>query len=187
MWGAQAIIYTVLLLGALVGRVLGGGFLADLVEVILSVVYLLLIFGNNYLGARRAQGSSISPLDVLCGIREPLRVLPTLIVGSLLTVIGFMLLILPGVYLLFCYVFAPILAYERGYGFWDALETSRRVVTQHFFSVVGVWIVLLGILLVSLVPLGLGLIWTVPFFTIAVGVMYRELFGTGQPTSVPAP
>jgi hypothetical protein len=38
------------------------------------------------------------------------------------------------------------------------------------------------IMMISMIPLGIGLIWTVPMFIVAQGILYRTIFGV-----LPAP
>ena len=35
---------------------------------------------------------------------------------------------------------------------------------------------------VALIPLGIGLIWSVPFSVIAFGILYRDIFGCEEQT-----
>lgn len=74
------------------------------------------------------------------------------------------------------------LVVERGLTPWQALETSRKAITQRWFKVFGLFLLLGLITLVSAIPLGVGLVWTIPLFVIAMGVLYRTIFGV-----LPAP
>jgi len=96
---------------------------------------------------------------------------------TLLTYIGFALLILPGIYLSIAYSFTLPLMVDKKLGIWGAMEVSRQAVTKQWFSVFGVNISLILLALLSALPLGIGLIWTIPLIMIAQGVMYRKIFG----------
>ena len=65
---------------------------------------------------------------------------------------------------------------------WQALEASRKAITQHWFKVFGLFLLLGLITLISAIPLGIGLVWSIPLFVIAMGVLYRTIFGV-----LPAP
>jgi len=58
-------------------------------------------------------------------------------VSLALSTVGLILLVVPGIYLLVSYSIAIPLALDRGIGFWQALETSRRVITRRWFTVFG--------------------------------------------------
>ena len=57
------------------------------------------------------------------------------------------------------------------------METSRKAIHQHWFKIFGLYIVLGVILLLSVIPVGIGLIWSLPLFILAFGVLYRTIFG----------
>ena len=44
---------------------------------------------------------------------------------------------LPGVYLAIAYSFTVILAVDKRLGFWESMETSRKVVTRQWWRVFG--------------------------------------------------
>ena len=96
--------------------------------------------------------------------------------------IGFILLILPGIYLMVAYYMALPLVAEKGMSPWRALETSRKAVTHRWFSIFGFFIVLSFIAFVSAIPLGIGMIWTLPMMLIAYGILYRNMFGVEAAT-----
>jgi len=101
----------------------------------------------------------------------------TTVLYYLLVAIGFVLLILPGIYLSIAYLMAFPLVTEKNLGPWRALETSRKAITKKWFKFFGFCILLLLIVVVSLIPLGIGLIWSAPFVMIAYGIVYRNMFG----------
>ena len=59
----------------------------------------------------------------------------------------------------------------------QALEASRKAITQHWFKVFGLFLLLGLIVMVSAIPLGIGLVWSIPLMVVAMGVLYRTIFG----------
>ncbi|MGB6018161.1 MAG: hypothetical protein WBF77_01050 [Sulfurimonadaceae bacterium] len=96
---------------------------------------------------------------------------------TILTYIGFALLVLPGIYLSIAYSFTLPLMVDKKLDIWGAMEVSRQAVTKHWFTIFGVNISLVLLTVLSAIPMGIGLIWTVPLLMIAQGVMYRKIFG----------
>ena len=96
---------------------------------------------------------------------------------TILTYIGFALLVLPGIYLSIAYSFALPLMVDKKLDIWGAMEVSRQAVTKHWFTIFGVNISLVLLVMVSAIPMGIGLIWTIPLLMITQGVMYRKIFG----------
>lgn len=96
----------------------------------------------------------------------------------IMIVVGLALFVLPGIYLAVAYTLGVPLVLERGLGPWEALETSRKAISNHWFKVVGLFFVsgvalTLGIVL----TLGIGMIWAMPCFFILYGVLYNRIFG----------
>lgn len=133
--------------------------------------------GMFLMGIRRMRGEEIHAMMVL----EPLKLwAPLLVIGflnSLLVSIGLLLLIVPGIYLAVCYLPAVGLVVDKGRGPWDALETSRRAVTLHWFPVALIFLISYIIVFISLLPLLIGVIWTLPFMVNIMGEVYLRLFG----------
>ena len=149
----------------------------QLFNLLSSAVSYPFIAGIYLIGIRLAAGQ---PVSINLVFSQFSKFLPLLITGVLMTVliaVGYLLLIIPGIYLSIAYLLAIPLVAERGLSPWQALETSRKAIHQHWFKVFGLCLTLGLILLVSMVPLGIGLIWTMPLLTLSFGVLYRIIFG----------
>ena len=95
----------------------------------------------------------------------------------IMTVIGFILLILPGIYLSIAYVFTLPLIADKGMGVWEAMELSRKAVTKHWFKVFGLFFLLSLIMTLGALAFGIGLIWAVPLlFVTLYGLLYPLIF-----------
>jgi uncharacterized membrane protein len=93
------------------------------------------------------------------------------------TVIGFMLLIIPGIYLSVAYSFTVPLIVDKNMDVWEAMELSRKTVTKHWFKVAGLMGLLSIIMFISAIPFLIGLVWTVPLFFITMyGLAYSVMF-----------
>lgn len=115
---------------------------------------------------------------VFAGFPLAVNLLIASILMLLLVFCGFALLILPGIYLAVGYTMVLPLMLDRGLAPWEAMEASRRAIHKVWWKVFGTFLIMGFIYLVSLIPLGIGLIWTVPMFVVLVGVIYRYLFGS---------
>ncbi|MEA3522556.1 MAG: hypothetical protein U9R50_06250 [Campylobacterota bacterium] len=94
----------------------------------------------------------------------------------LMMAIGFMLLIIPGIYLAVSYKFTLPLIADKNMGVWEAMELSRRTVTKQWFKFFGLDISLIIIVIISAIPFGIGLIWTIPLAFLAHALLYHHLF-----------
>ena len=94
-----------------------------------------------------------------------------------MTIIGFILLVLPGIYLSIAYVFTLPLIADKGMDVWDAMELSRKTVTKHWFKVFGLLFLLSLFFLAGVITFGIGLIWAIPLmFLTLYGLLYRSIF-----------
>lgn len=96
--------------------------------------------------------------------------------------IGLLLLVLPGIYLLYAYMYSGSLLVEKKMGIWEAMEASRRAVTHSWFKLFFLWIIIVLLIVVSMIPLMIGLIWTLPLSLLCFGVVYKTLFGVERAT-----
>ena len=138
----------------------------------------LFIGGLQFYFVRRLRGESVGLGDCFEGFN---RMTGALILGglvvTLLTLVGCVLLILPGIYLAVAYFFTYLLILDHKLEFWPAMEVSRRVITANWF-----WMFLLiiaaGILsALGLVILFIGYVLTAPIFYAAIAASYEQLIG----------
>ena len=146
-------------------------------NIVMTAVTVPVGAGIFMLGLQRAQGGQLSAGSVMGYYHKVLPLLMTTILMYVMIFIGFLLLVLPGIYLAIAYYMAVPLVVEKDLSPWEALETSRKAVSKRWFSVWGLFMVLGAINFVATIPLGIGLIWTLPLTVISFGILYRNMFG----------
>ncbi len=126
--------------------------LVGLVEFIplMGLAYLLLrgvLLGGLYLVfLKRIRGQAASPTEVFAGFSLAFAQLMLVgLVSTLLSTIGFVCCLLPGIYLFVAWIFGVPLVADKRLEFWSAMELSRVVVTR-------VWFKVLALLLVAYLP-----------------------------------
>ena len=153
-----------------------GDIAALLIEIIVTLTLFPLGVGLGLLGIRRAVGKE-TPVNTLW---EPYsQAIPLIVMFVLMTaliVAGFGLLVLPGIYLSIAYSFAPYLIVEKNMGVWDAMETSRKAITQYWWRYFGLVIVAIVLIIIGSIPLLLGLFWVLPIVSIATGEVFAKTF-----------
>jgi uncharacterized membrane protein len=144
-------------------------------------VVLLLVIGaiqSAYLGAlldiangeQVAIGSFFKPRNVGS------VVLGTLIVG-VLTAIGYVLCVLPGLAVAIFTIFTTILIVERSLPPIDAIKASIDIVKANFVQVLLAWLIFSVITAVGSFLCGIGLIVALPVATLFLVYTYRKLSG----------
>ena len=148
-----------------------------LLNIVVSGVSAVLLGGliTMCLNQLRGQQVEVAQLFSVKHLWQPLLI-SGLLVG-LLTMLGSILLIIPGIYLAIAYGLVNWIIIEQpGVTFWEAMEGSRKIITQHWFKFFGLGIVLGLINMVAAIPLGIGLFWTAPLTYLAMGTVYRKIF-----------
>jgi uncharacterized membrane protein len=136
--------------------------------------------GIMLIGVRHVLERRVSWKMVFAGFSKALSITVAVVLQTILIIIGFILLVIPGIYLLVGYTLILPLILEKGMGPWEALEASRKAIHKKWWTVFGLYLVMTLLSVVSVIPLGLGLIWTVPMFFVLMGVLYVHLFGSDE-------
>ena len=95
----------------------------------------------------------------------------------LLTGVGLMACIIPGIYLAVAWYLTLPIIIDRRIGFWEAMEVSRRVVTKHWWNIFLFAIVCGVINFCGVLLCGIGLFVTFPLTVLATTFLYEDLFG----------
>ena len=162
----------------------GDSVAAALVELLISLIMLPLGIGLGLLGIRRAAGKA-TPLSTLWEpYSDAIPIIVMFIMMTVLIVAGFFLLVLPGIYLAIAYSFAPYLIIEKKMGAWEALETSRKAITQYWWRYFGLMLLATLLFIVGSIPILIGLVWILPILGIATGEVFTKTFGADDGESL---
>jgi len=141
----------------LLGGVLSGG------------VYALLL--------KLVRGQPAELGDVFAGFQVATG--PLILAGAIrfiLTGIGFVFCIAPGVYLIVSWLFALPLVIDKRLDFWPAMETSRKIVGKQWWLVLALGLLCLLSLFAGILACGIGLFIALPFAYGAIAYAYEDLF-----------
>jgi uncharacterized membrane protein len=184
-WGAALLMYALfigatLVWGGISGAMIGkhqSPILAGIVNGLIGALMAPLLIGVIALAIRRAAGLPVSFSMAFAYLNKAPVLIGAGLLTTLLTYLGFALLIIPGIYLGVAYgMTLPLLAFHE-LGPWKAMEMSRKAITHKWFRVFGLYL-LVGLLVgLSALPLGIPLIWTLPWAMLVMGVLYRRIFG----------
>ncbi|HEY8939353.1 MAG TPA: hypothetical protein VIM59_04160 [Cellvibrio sp.] len=150
-------------------------------QIIIGLVTYPIYAGITMLAIRRSVGAPTNAFMVFNFYSKIMPIFLLYVLMMILIMVGLVLLVLPGIYLMVAYSLAIPLLVEKNMRLWDALETSRKMVSKRWFSVFGIYLVLLVIIVISMLPLGIGLIWAFPLALVVPGIIYRNMFGVKQP------
>ncbi len=187
LWGAM-IIYVLasMIVGAIItflGGFLGGGEGSPIgfaLQITVSIALYPLLVGIIMIGVRRAADLPISATTVFNYFTYMVPIIISSILITICTFIGFMLLVIPGIYLSLAYILTLPLIADRELGAWQAMELSRKAITRRWFKIFGLYIAMAVIMLISSIPFGIGLIWTMPMAIVMGGILYRTIYGVEE-------
>ena len=191
IWGAIAFIYlVVLLLEAAVSffipscgftRMTGSAFgICSVVQLVISTIFFILAAGLLCIGLEKVAGEPVSWRLIFRGGSSSGQIALAIFFQTLLVGAGLVCLVIPGIYLAVCYSLTLPLIVGREMSARDAMKASRKAIHRVWWRVFGSFGLMGLILFISLIVFGLGLIWTVPMFTILHGVLYHRLFAAGS-------
>ena len=109
------------------------------------------------------------------GFKYFIQLTVLMIVQGVIVFIGFIALIIPGIYLSVAYYFAPFYVIFGKMDFWEAMESSRKLVHREWFSIFGL-IIVLGLLnFAGVLAFGVGMLFTLPVSFCATYVAFDDI------------
>ena len=174
-WGISKPNLGMLILSFLVVGLVSG--IASVIPLGGLIVGVPVAVGLTVVSLRLIEGQDVAIGNVFDGFK---RFVPLMICGLIIgigTVIGTLLLILPGMYFAMASGYAPQLVLDRGEEPMDAIKGSMKVFNANFVSLL-VFASLLGLLnFVGVLACGIGILITAPVSIVATNLMYKRLFG----------
>ena len=152
------------------------GDVATSLEIIITLILFPLGVGLGLLGIRRAAGKETPVSTLWEPYSQAIPLIVMFVLMAMLIVAGFFLFILPGIYLLIAYSFAPYLIVEKDLGVWEAMETSRKAITHYWWRYFGLMSIAIVLIIIGSVPLLVGLFWVLPIVAIATGEVFAKTF-----------
>ena len=146
-------------------------------NLIVMIVLAPLITGQFMLGVRRAVGVSINPMMIFGYYNRFAALAIAQVLVYITIIVGYLLLIIPGIYLSVALLLTAPLVADKKISPIAALKASRAAVSKRWFGIFGL-LILLGLLNAATVfTFFIGMIWTLPMTMIALGILYRNIFG----------
>ncbi|SEG47124.1 DUF2189 domain-containing protein [Algoriphagus boritolerans] len=99
----------------------------------------------------------------------------TSMVSGILTFLGILALVLPGIYLAVAFMFGIPFALFSGMDFWTSLELSRKLITKNWWKFFGFVIVLVGLNILGFLFFFVGLLVTIPVSYFVIYSIFEEL------------
>ena len=145
---------------------------------------LALIIGGPMIGGlygfflKKIRHQPASFADIFLGFSVAfVPLMLTSLISGILTGLGLLLCILPGIYLGVSWIFSVALVLDRKMDFWPAMELSRKVVSKHWWLMFGLAIVIGVIALLGLLGCIIGVLVTIAIAEASLMYAYEDIFG----------
>jgi hypothetical protein len=148
-------------------------------SILYFLIYIPLVSGLGLYYLRKIRGLPVSVGVLFSGFTQ--RFVPLLLGGlvtTLLTVLGFICLILPGIYLFVAWIFALTLIIDKRLDFWPAMNLSRKMVNKHWWKIFALVALVFLLSVAGLLGLIVGIFVTTPIAWLAATFAYEDIFGT---------
>jgi len=153
------------------------GILSVVFQLVITVVALPMGFAIMIMAMRHAHNKSVSAGEIFKHFGSMGGLVVAYVIQFIFIMIGMVLLVVPGIYLIFAYMLAMPLVVEKRMGAWQALETSRKAVTKVWFRFFGLIMLISLINMLGVLTLFIAWIWTIPWSVLAIAMVYEKIFG----------
>jgi len=151
--------------------------LMPLANAVVNVITPALSAGFLIVAFKLIKGQSTEFGDFFKGFNRFLPIFLTSLVSGIFILIGLVLLVIPGIYLAVAYSFAIAFVVGRNFDFWEAMESSRKIISRNWFSFFAFLLVLGLINIGGALLLGIGLLFTIPLTSCAIAAAFEDIVG----------
>ncbi len=154
---------------------LGLSFIPVIGQIFVGAIYPLMAAGYFVVSLKIIRGEKVVMSDFFKALELWYPLTISGLIGGILTALGCLALVLPGIYLYFAYLFSVQMIVDEHVGAWQSLEASRKIITKMFvaftlFTLFSYLIVMAGIL-----ALGIGALVSFPMYFIMHAIAYDDI------------
>ena len=136
-----------------------------------------LIAGYYIVAFKLLKNESVGFGSFFSGFRYFIPITMVSLISNFFIGLGYILFILPGIYLSVGYLFTTLLILDKKMGWWDAMGVSREMINKHWFSMFG-FILIIGIInIFGQFLFIVGLIITLPVTICSIVAAYDDIVG----------
>lgn len=153
-----------------------------LICLLINIAFTTLLYASGFRFLTRiARGYEPAIPDLFAAFRE--RTVPVMLTGllsALVCLAGYLLCILPGIYLQVGYIYAPLIALEKNVGVWEAMEASRRMIHPQWWQMLVLVILMVVFCLAGVILCGVGILAAYPICGLMFAKAYCDLFNKAR-------
>lgn len=150
-------------------------YLSDYVIIFSLFLAPPLFSGFYFVANKSSQDEKVVYPDFFQGFNFYILVFSIWLIGQILTALGLVILIIPGIYLAVAYSFSVLMGIFGGFDFWNALEESRKLITLRWWKFFVFNLILVSINLLAFLTYGLTLLVSIPITFYATYILFEDL------------
>jgi len=143
-----------------------------LLQAIVGLVFSIALLDG---GLQSVRGRTLAFSELFGKVAEVPNLIGLQLFGGLAVLLGLLAFLVPGIYLAVAYVFAGMALVDRPQSFVDALNSSRRLVTPHWFDVTLFLLAVCGVVVLGYLACLVGGVVSVPVGFCMVAAGYQQL------------
>lgn len=146
-------------------------------QIVAPVLMFPLSMGFFVFAARKMKKQPTRFQDFFKGFDYFVPLVMVGILTSVLIVLGLFVFIIPGIYLAVAYLFSSMLIVDRKMSPWQAMETSRKVITKKWLQLFGLAIIVLAITIAGTLIFIIGVIPATAISLCILTAAYDDIIG----------
>lgn len=153
----------------------GHGFTSVFLGLASWIVAQLFSIGLYRIALKIEDGGVPKATDFKTDFNTFMTVLWANIITGLIIIAGTLLFIIPGIIAMLRLSMSIYLILDKKMKAWEAIKESWRITSSYSWKILGMVLIAMIVALISLIPLGLGLLISIPFLSLSYGVFYRKI------------
>jgi uncharacterized membrane protein len=152
---------------------------------VLSLAYSILLtnplgYGVAFAYLKAARGDELQVKDMFEAFRNYWNAVLASLLVSVITIVGFVLFIIPGIIFACKLAFTPYLVVDRKMGVIEAVKESWRMTGGHAWKVFLIGLLAIPIGIAGLICFGVGIIVAIMWVTLAFASLYHAVSKLGE-------
>jgi uncharacterized membrane protein len=132
-------------------------------------------YGMNYAYLKAARGDKLEIKDMFAAFQNYWNAVLASLLVLVIVIIGFILIIVPGIIFACKLAFTPYLVVDRKMEVIEAVKTSWRMTNGYAWKVFLIYLLGIPIFIAGLICLGVGVIIAIMWITLAIASFYHSV------------
>lgn len=159
---------------------------AIIVSIIFTIIGMILQIGVIKLALNSIDNKTLEYSELYSNGKYFWKYLGASLLVGLITLLGFLLLIVPGIYWAIKYQFTTYLIIDQNLSITEAMKKSGELTHGIKLELFLLGLTFIGVVILGAIALLIGLLWAIPVTWLATAYIYKKLLGAiNKKTSTP--